>query len=611
MKTFRHPILSCLWLALTLAVAAGSTAQTPPPPVPPAEPEEVSAPAERSQAPAVAPAEAATNAQAAKPEPDTARETTGEGKSEGEAAKVEDAAAGSKVGETKLRELGVGESSEPVRRRQRKEYSYSPDETPIGDQRVPADSRQGELVSILGNSTVDGQVTGAAVSILGNTTVNGRVDGEAVSVLGTTTINGHVGGEAVAVLGDIILGPEAEIMGDAVAVLGRVKRAPGAKIRGEVVQVSFGDFGNFEWLDAYIEKCVKYARPLAIGEHLGWLWGIAIGFLVFYMLLALIFPRGVTRCAEVLEQHPGSTVIATILTAMLFPVLTIVLAMTGIGVVLIPFLGIGLLIAALFGKAAVLAWFGRRLSFGGGPLTHPVAAVFVGGVIMCGLYLIPFLGFVLQQFFTMLGIGMVVYVLVLASRREKAAVAPGAATATPVAPVVVPAAAAAPASPVSAVASGVAGTVEGTPPPAPTPYAPPVMISAATLPRAGFWIRLAAALLDFLLIGVATAMLDEMLWFRIDGPGLLFFGLAAYSAAMWKARGTTIGGIICGLKVVRTDDRPIDWTIAIVRAMSAFLSFAVAGLGFIWVAFDDEKQSWHDKVAGTTIVKVPKGVSLL
>jgi len=48
-----------------------------------------------------------------------------------------------------------------------------------------------------------------------------------------------------------------------------------------------------------------------------------------------------------------------------------------------------------------------------------------------------------------------------------------------------------------------------------------------------------------------------------------------------------------------------------VRSLSAFLSLAVAGLGFIWVAFDDEKQSWHDKIAGTTIVKVPKGTSLL
>jgi len=48
-----------------------------------------------------------------------------------------------------------------------------------------------------------------------------------------------------------------------------------------------------------------------------------------------------------------------------------------------------------------------------------------------------------------------------------------------------------------------------------------------------------------------------------------------------------------------------------VRALGGFLSLFVAGIGFIWVAFDDEKQSWHDKIAGTTIVKVPKGTALL
>ncbi len=80
---------------------------------------------------------------------------------------------------------------------------------------------------------------------------------------------------------------------------------------------------------------------------------------------------------------------------------------------------------------------------------------------------------------------------------------------------------------------------------------------------------------------------------------------------MWKLRGTTIGGIIFGLKVARLDDRPVDWATAIVRALACFLSLAVVGLGFFWVAFDDEKQSWHDKIAGTVVVRVPKGISLI
>jgi uncharacterized RDD family membrane protein YckC len=84
--------------------------------------------------------------------------------------------------------------------------------------------------------------------------------------------------------------------------------------------------------------------------------------------------------------------------------------------------------------------------------------------------------------------------------------------------------------------------------------------------------------------------------------------LAAYGAVMWKLRGSTVGGIVFDLKVVRLDGRPVDWETAIVRALGCFLSLAVAGLGCLWIAFDDANQAWHDKIAGTVVVRVPKGV---
>lgn len=87
--------------------------------------------------------------------------------------------------------------------------------------------------------------------------------------------------------------------------------------------------------------------------------------------------------------------------------------------------------------------------------------------------------------------------------------------------------------------------------------------------------------------------------------------LATYGAVMWKLRGSTIGGIVFDLQVVRLDGRPIDWQTAIVRALGCFLSLAVAGLGFFWIAFDHGKQAWHDKIAGTAVVRVAKGASLV
>ena len=132
------------------------------------------------------------------------------------------------------------------------------------------------------------------------------------------------------------------------------------------------------------------------------------------------------------------------------------------------------------------------------------------------------------------------------------------------------------------------------------PSTPPPLI-LASLPRAGFWIRMAALLLDILLIGFATSVLNHTVHFHL-------ILLAAYGAIMWKLRGSTVGGIVFDLRVVRVDGRDLEWETAIVRALGCFLSLAVAGLGFIWIAFDHDHQAWHDKIAGTVVVRVPKGV---
>jgi uncharacterized RDD family membrane protein YckC len=113
-----------------------------------------------------------------------------------------------------------------------------------------------------------------------------------------------------------------------------------------------------------------------------------------------------------------------------------------------------------------------------------------------------------------------------------------------------------------------------------------------------------ALLLDALLVGFLMHLLHHV--FNLE-----LVMLAIYGAIMWKLRGSTIGGIVFDLHVVRLDGRPIDWETAIVRALGCFLSLAVAGLGFFWIAFDRGRQAWHDKIAGTAVVRVAKGVPLV
>jgi uncharacterized RDD family membrane protein YckC len=123
------------------------------------------------------------------------------------------------------------------------------------------------------------------------------------------------------------------------------------------------------------------------------------------------------------------------------------------------------------------------------------------------------------------------------------------------------------------------------------------------LPRAGFWIRMAALFVDAVLVLVVVNVVAD--------DNLILLALAGYGAVMWKLKGTTIGGTLCNLQVVRTDGAELDWATVIVRALSCFVSVLFAGLGFIWIAFDRERQAWHDKIAGTVVVRTVKTVALV
>ena len=120
-----------------------------------------------------------------------------------------------------------------------------------------------------------------------------------------------------------------------------------------------------------------------------------------------------------------------------------------------------------------------------------------------------------------------------------------------------------------------------------------------------------ALLIDVLLVGILMGTTGAMLGWWHHGDHVHLLVLAIYGACMWKLRGSTVGGTVCDLRVVRVDGRPLEWETAIVRALGCFLSLAVCGLGFIWIAFDSANQAWHDKIAGTVVVRVPKGTPLV
>ena len=459
------------------------------------------------------------------------------------------------------------------------------------------------VVSVFGSSTSEGEA-GNVVSVLGDTRVTGEVTENAVAVLGSNYIDGKVDGDAVAVMGDMELGPHAEIGGDVVAVGGNLLRDPAAIIHGSVQNVLGGEFGSLHWLHTWIRHCLLYGRPLAFAPGLGWAWGLALGCLALYVGLALLFREGLSRCVRTFETQPGHTILAGLIAALLTPVLLVLLCITVIGIAAIPFVAFGLICVGLFGKAVMLAWLGRRVAgrSGVGAIGHPAVAVIIGGVLVLILYVVPVLGFLVYKVLGFLGLGAVVYTVILDSQANRAAKsAPASASPHTAAPLNSEARAFTAAT--AADAATAAAAPEAPAAAAPAAAAATSSTVSAALPRAGFLTRMAALLIDVLLVGVLLHLLGS--------HHLELLVLAAYGAVMWKLRGSTVGGIVFDLRVLRLDGRVVDWETAIIRALSCFLSLAVAGLGFFWIAFDDNSQAWHDKIAGTVVVRVPKGVPLV
>ena len=135
------------------------------------------------------------------------------------------------------------------------------------------------------------------------------------------------------------------------------------------------------------------------------------------------------------------------------------------------------------------------------------------------------------------------------------------------------------------------------------PTTPGLAPEALRFPRASFWERMGAAFLDVILVAILGTM--------VGGPPLAFLVALAYFAGMWAWKGTTVGGIVVNLKVVRLDDKPVTLPVALVRGLAAVFSFIVVFLGFLWIAWDKDKQAWHDKIAGTVVIRQPRGTPLV
>jgi len=141
----------------------------------------------------------------------------------------------------------------------------------------------------------------------------------------------------------------------------------------------------------------------------------------------------------------------------------------------------------------------------------------------------------------------------------------------------------------------------------------------------GFWVRFIAFLIDstaasFLIAPMAVIVLGSDVEFDYGDIDHLQSQLMAILTHMsvemilmgiifvlfWVYFAATPGKMIFKAYIVDASSaRRAGNLQLVIRYLGYFISLFALGLGFLWIAFDRRKQGWHDKIAGTMVVKGP------
>ena len=145
----------------------------------------------------------------------------------------------------------------------------------------------------------------------------------------------------------------------------------------------------------------------------------------------------------------------------------------------------------------------------------------------------------------------------------------------------------------------------------------------------GFWRRMIAFFIDkmvlfcisffMFLIGLLALSLGFLSHYREFMPErfaevtitfvFLYYCVTVFISMLYftyfhGTTGQTFGKMVFGLKVVQATGEKMTLGIGFLRWVGYIISTVVFYLGFIWIAFDGRKQGWHDKIAGTLVIRV-------
>lgn len=468
--------------------------------------------------------------------------------------------------------IGTARAQDPVE-------PASPDEPPAADQASAAEEVPERPASIERVGTdvhvASGERVRELVVVFGDATIEGTVARDVAVILGTLHLAGtaDVGGDVALIGGDLVVDAGAVVGGD-LAVIGGSGDIPATFSPGGD-QVVLGPGLPFQKLGGVVPwftDGLLLARPIV--PSLPWIWVVVALAALLYLGINFVFEEPVRSCADVLSRKPLTAGLSGILVLLLVGPISLVLAISVIGIPVVPFLWLSLLLLGVFGRVAVARWLGGRImaEVSAGDRLEATRSVALGVTVICLAYMVPLVGFAAWAVIGILGLGAAAATVIDGIRRERPAAVGPART-----------------DPSISFPAG--------PAPRDHPdYGTPRMDSRAL---AGFGSRLGAVALDFILVMIVANLVD------LDDFGVVILLMVAYHIALWAWQSTTVGGIICRIRVVRSDGARLQFTDALVRGLASIFSTAVIGLGWLWMLWDPRRQAWHDKIANTYVVRVP------
>jgi len=133
---------------------------------------------------------------------------------------------------------------------------------------------------------------------------------------------------------------------------------------------------------------------------------------------------------------------------------------------------------------------------------------------------------------------------------------------------------------------------------------PQVQAQGSSGPRANFGQRLVAIIIDGIVVAIPVVILYVISKpLGIIAAIVLGWGYAIYLEG--SPSGQTVGKKAMGIRVIDfSSGGPIGYGRAFVRQLARILSGAPCYLGYLWMLWDKENQTWHDKLANDVVVPV-------